>query len=473
MSCRRPGALSHGALAPARARQSGHAMHANGSAAVRAGLGVWRTRRARRRVRAAVPSILAILMAAACSPEVSPPKSAPGADRYLKPDSEFIQSRIPHDATLATLLKDNGLRADRIQPTLDLISKAFDPRKLKTDRPYRLIRTFDGGLRGFECEVDDDRYLRVAPRSAIAPEELAAELVDYRKQQAVAALSGSIDKETTSLFAAMQAAGETDELSIGLAAVFSGEIDFNSELQPGDAFRLAVDKTTRETGTVAYGAIQVAEFRNDGRTLRAFRFQLPDGQYGYYDDNGRSLKRFFLKSPLKFEPRITSGFSYSRLHPILNVRRAHLGVDYAAPIGAAVNAISHGVVVMAGMNGGAGRMVAVRHSGGYESVYMHLSSIAVRVGQRVSQGELIGRVGSSGLSTGPHLDYRLKKNGVYVNPLLEHKRMPPGDPIPASLLDSFKAQRDRLAALLPPSGPGHAAAAAAQPQPSGGPAPSR
>jgi murein DD-endopeptidase MepM/ murein hydrolase activator NlpD len=118
-------------------------------------------------------------------------------------------------------------------------------------------------------------------------------------------------------------------------------------------------------------------------------------------------------------------------------------------------AVSHGVVTRAGFSGDAGRLVAVRHSSGYESLYLHLSSIAVRVGQRVSQGELVGKVGSSGLSTGPHLDYRLRKNGAYVNPLTEHRRMPPGDPIPAALLAAFQAERDRVLALLPDSNQVH------------------
>ncbi len=139
---------------------------------------------------------------------------------------------------------------------------------------------------------------------------------------------------------------------------------------------------------MAYGSILAAEFKNDGRRLEAYRFVLPDGKAGYYDANGRSLKRFFLKSPLKFEPRITSRFSYSRRHPVLNVQRAHLGVDYAAPVGAPVVAVSNGVVTRAGWSGDAGRLVAIRHSSGYESMYLHLSSVAVRVGQRVSQGEL-------------------------------------------------------------------------------------
>ncbi len=394
--------------------------------------------------------VLAGLTGFACGRRFDPPKPPAGSDRYLQPDSELIQGTVPHNATLATLLKGSGVRADRIQPTLDLISQAFDPRKLKTDRPYRMIRTVEGGVRSFECEIDDDRYLRLAPRSLTAPEDLSAEVVEYKREQSTVPLAGTIDRDSSSLFAAMQASGESDELSIELAGIFSGEIDFTSELQPGDAFRMAFDKITRETGKVSYGVVHAAEFRNEGRTLRAFRFQLPDGKFGYFDENGRSLRRFFLKSPLRFEPRVTSGFSYSRLHPVLNIRRAHLGVDYAAPIGAAVNAVAHGVVSSAGMNGGAGRMVSIRHSSGYESLYLHLSSIAVRAGQRVSQGELIGRVGSSGLSTGPHLDYRLKKNGVYINPLAEHRRMPPGDPIPANLLAAFKIERDRLSALLPP-----------------------
>jgi murein DD-endopeptidase MepM/ murein hydrolase activator NlpD len=127
-------------------------------------------------------------------------------------------------------------------------------------------------------------------------------------------------------------------------------------------------------------------------------------------------------------------------------------------------AVSNGTVSRAGWSGDAGRLVAVRHASGYESLYLHLSSVAVRVGQRVSQGELIGRVGSSGLSTGPHLDYRLRKNGTYVNPLTEHRRMPPGDPIPAALMQTFAAERDKAAALLPP-------AVASRSSASGGPVP--
>ncbi len=393
------------------------------------------------------------LGAASCAREAPPPAGAAArADRHLTPDTEEITGVVPRNETLAGLFRQY-LPADRAEVAVQVIARSMDPRTLREGRPFTLTRTLDGWLRAFRCELDADRYLRVEPRSADAPRELAAAVVTYARREVPTVTMGRIDAGTPSLFEAMEAAGETVDLSIELAAIFSGEIDFNSELQPGDAFRLAFQKILRENGTVAYGTIAAAEFDNDGRRLQAFRFTLPDGKAGYYDANGRSLKRFFLKSPLKFEPRITSRFSYSRLHPILNVRRAHLGIDYAAPIGAPVVAVSNGVVSRAGFAGGAGRLVSIRHASGYESVYMHLSSLAVRAGQHVSQGDVVGRVGSSGLSTGPHLDYRLRKNGVYVNPLIEHRRMPPGDPIPASLMAAFVADRDKAAALLAhPSG---------------------
>ena len=208
---------------------------------------------------------------------------------------------------------------------------------------------------------------------------------------------------------------------------------------------MLVEKQSRESGAFAgYGPVLAAELVNEGRRVRAVRFVSPEGVAAYFDEEGRSLKRFFLKSPLKFEPRITSSFSRARRHPILNFTRAHNGVDYAAPTGAAVGAVAGGVVTLAGWTGGGGRTVRVRHASGYESEYLHLSSIAVRAGARVSQGDLVGRVGSTGLATGPHLHYGLRLDGRYVNPVVEHKKMPPGDPVPAVHLALFGAERDKL-----------------------------
>src|SRR3954452_16656093 len=163
-----------------------------------------------------------------------------------------------------------------------------------------------------------------------------------------------------------------------------------------------------------YGPVLGARFVADRREHQAFRWIDPaTGKAAFYDENGRSLKRFFLRSPLKFEPRVTSGFSRNRLHPVLRTYRAHLGIDYAAPVGAPVVAVSSGVVVAAGWAGGGGNQVQLRHGDGYETYYLHLSAFApgIHAGVHVNQGELIGRVGATGTATGPHLDYRLKRNG--------------------------------------------------------------
>lgn len=409
---------------------------------------VYRLRRPAILATVAVAACVAALVASSCAKDEPPPAGPRAtADRHLPRDSEDVKGTVPNGTSLAELLGAH-VSPDASHAAVTAIAATFDPRKLRAHQPFVLTRAFSGELRAFRYEIDDDRYLLVGPASPETPGVMKAEVVAYARTEAPAAASGTIDAETPSLFESMEKAGEQVDLSIELAAVFAGEIDFNSELQPGDHYRLAFDKITRENGTVAYGAIHAAEFFNDGRTLRAIRFVLPDGKPGYFDEHGRSLKRFFLKSPLKFEPRITSRFSYSRRHPVLNIRRAHLGVDYAAPVGAPVIAVSNGVVSRAGYSGDAGRLVAIRHSSGYESLYLHLSSISVKVGQRVSQGDVVGKVGSSGLSTGPHLDYRLKKNGTYVNPIAEHRKMPPGDPIPAALLAEFQQARDVALARL-------------------------
>jgi murein DD-endopeptidase MepM/ murein hydrolase activator NlpD len=248
-----------------------------------------------------------------------------------------------------------------------------------------------------------------------------------------------------------------------LAQVFAGEIDFNSDLQPGDRYTLTFERFTRVGRPDSYGVITAAEFQNDGRVLRAIRFETPGNPPAYYDEQGRSLRRFFLRSPLKFVPQVTSGFSASRMHPVLHTARAHRGVDYAAPPGAPVVAVASGRVISATIDATNGRMVKLHHASGYDTSYLHLSAFApgIRAGARIDQGDLIGRVGSSGLATGPHLHYALQKNGVFVNPLIEHRNMPPGDPVPPASMVAFSAQRDAALAELTRTRSADAAAAAA------------
>ena len=187
-----------------------------------------------------------------------------------------------------------------------------------------------------------------------------------------------------------------------------------------------------------------AEFHNNGRRIRAIRFTPPSGAPAYYDEQGQSLQKLFLRSPSMFQPRVTSRFSYRRLHPVLGGFRPHLGVDYGASRGTPVVAVASGVVVSAGWGGDSGNMVRLRHTNGYETYYLHLSAFAagIRRGTRVAQGQMIGRVGATGLVTGPHLDFRMRKNGVFVNSLLEHRKLPPGEPVPPAHLAEFRGVRD-------------------------------
>ena len=400
---------------------------------------------------AAGAGLLALaLFAAGCVQPAEPPTRTPSAhDIELAPDTELIRSEVPRNTNLAAMLQDHGLAADVVERVVTAARSVFDPRRLRSDQPFSLERTVDGALRLFEYEVDRDFFLRVRP-AAVGAFDVLAELVPIPKTRERGTARGVIGDDTPSLFAAMDATGEGPELTLALAEVFSGEIDFNTELQPDDRFSLVFEKWTREGRPATYGAIEAAEFHNGGRVLRAFRFTPPGGKPDYYDEQGRSLRRFFLASPLKFEPRITSRYSLRRLHPVLQTARAHRGVDYGAPTGAPVVAVSPGTVVSATSDRVNGRMVRLRHASGYESFYLHLSAFApgIRAGARVAQGETIGRVGATGLATGPHLHYGLQRNGQWVDPLREHRNMPPGEPVPHAALAAFTEQRDRALAAL-------------------------
>ena len=370
------------------------------------------------------------------------------ADVALRKDSDFLTGFIPARTTVGDLFENHQVQNDDAPVLISSIATAMDVRRLRAGQPYSIDRLLDGRVRRFEYEIDNDKRLLVRRAALEGAPRFLATVERIPKQTSVVAIDGDINRETNSLTAAMAKAGERIELALGMADVFSGEIDFNSDLQPSDRFRVLVERHTRDGKLSGYGAILAAEFVNDNRRLKAVRFTPAGGSPAYYDEHGRSLKRFFLKSPLKFEPRITSSFSTSRKHPILGYSRAHNGVDYHAPSGAPVAAVAPGVVTMAGWTSGGGRTVKVRHPNGYETEYLHLSSIAARAGARIGQGELVGRVGSTGLATGPHLHYGLRKNGGYVNPVIEHRNMPPGEPVAAAFMNVFSTDRDRYFTLL-------------------------
>ncbi len=257
------------------------------------------------------------------------------ADILLPRDSDVISAVVPNGTTVAGMLGKHLLPQSELSALVQAVTSTFDVRKLRAGNIYKIDRMLDGRIRSFEYEIDPTRALRASRRDGdIALFE--AEVVQLPLTTTSVVVEGTIDREAPSISESIERAGERLDLALAMADIFSGEIDFNSGMQAGDTYRLVVEKSVRDDGLfVGYGPVKAAEFVTGGRTLSAMRFTLPGGTTGYFDTAGRSLKRFFLKSPLKFEPRITSRFSRSRMHPVLKYARAHNGVDYAAPDGRA------------------------------------------------------------------------------------------------------------------------------------------
>jgi murein DD-endopeptidase MepM/ murein hydrolase activator NlpD len=272
---------------------------------------------------------------------------------------------------------------------------------------------------------------------------------ETRPDMRIEAVGGEVRR---SLFEAVEAMDESPQLVLELVEIFSSDFDFTADTRSGDRFRLLVEKRYAGEQFVDYGQVLVAQYLSDGRILTGVGFELAGGRSAYYDLDGRSLKKSFLKSPLEFT-RITSGFTYARPHPILGGVRPHLAVDYAAPVGTPVRAVADGTVTAAGWNGGNGIQVQLRHHAGYETVYNHLARLGpgVRAGARVTQRQVIGYVGSTGLSTGPHLDYRVAKNGRFVNPLSE--KFIPGQPLDGAEHRRFLKEARALVRRLEDSSP--------------------
>jgi len=220
----------------------------------------------------------------------------------------------------------------------------------------------------------------------------------------------------SSLFAAADDVGMPDAVAVQLADIFSGDIDFHRSLRKGDRFSVVYETLEADGEPMRTGRVLAAEFTNNGKVNRALWFQEAGGRGTYYSPNGQSLRRAYLASPLEFS-RVTSGFKM-RFHPILQTWRAHLGVDYGAPTGTPVRSVGDGVVEFAGVQGGFGNVVYVRHRNNHQTVYAHLSKIHVRKGQPVSQGEHLGAVGATGWATGPHLHFEFRINGQHQDPML-------------------------------------------------------
>jgi murein DD-endopeptidase MepM/ murein hydrolase activator NlpD len=268
--------------------------------------------------------------------------------------------------------------------------------------------------------------------------ELIGRADDSQTRLELKTVNGTIE---SSLYASIKKSGETAALVDFFVDVFAYDLDFYNDQHDGDTFRVVVEKHFKDQEFIRYGRILAAEYRGKAGTFQTFFW---NGKY--YDAKGESSERGMLKTPLKFQ-RVSSGFDLRRMHPVLHTARAHLGIDYAAPTGTPVWAAASGVVTFRGPSGGAGNLVMIRHDGGIETAYMHLSKFAgIKVGQRIEAKTVIGYVGTTGLSTGPHLHFGVKKNGGWVDP----SKLAPirGKAIPKSELDAYRAEVAKLESMM-------------------------
>ncbi|MCB1878390.1 MAG: peptidoglycan DD-metalloendopeptidase family protein [Chromatiales bacterium] len=302
-------------------------------------------------------------------------------------------------------------------PARDLLSLLGEQDRKKAlsnivpGQTFRIRLDEDGRLAELRYREDQLNEMCVTRKGDGFATKLVVDAVERRTAHASGVIAGS-------LFAAAQKAGMSDRLTMELADIFGWDIDFALDLREGDSFTVVYEELYKDGERIGEGDILSAEFSNRGDTFRAVRFDEPDGTATYYTPEGRSMRKAFLRTPVKFS-RISSGFNLRRKHPILNRIRAHKGVDYAAPRGTPVLATADGKITFRKTKGGYGRTVIVDHSNGYSTLYAHLSryASAAKAGQRVKQGQVIGYVGSSGLATGPHLHYEFRLNGAHKNPL--------------------------------------------------------
>src|SRR5215469_2412387 len=353
----------------------------------------------------------------------------------------FTKRVVPARLSFAALLQDMGIDSGAAARMTASAQSVFDLRYLRAGNHLMVGRTLDGNLRSVRYEIDADRILSIAPDGG----EFHSEIRMIPSQTEVSGVSGEI---RGSLFEAVMDAQEKPELAMRLAEIFGWDLDFYTDPRPGDTFRVVVEKKKLSTGeTVAYGKILTAEYVNEHHPYRAVLFHDPAGHAAYYTPEGKSMKKAFLHSPLKFAAPITSHYSTHRFHPILKQTRPHLGIDYGAPTGTPVQTIGNGQVVFAGPKGGAGNLVEIQHTNGYTTYYMHLSRVLVRNGQRVEQGERIGLVGMTGLATGPHLDFRIAQRGQFLN--FERLGLPTADPVSKRDWPEFAALRDTAMTYMP------------------------
>jgi murein DD-endopeptidase MepM/ murein hydrolase activator NlpD len=331
--------------------------------------------------------------------------------------------------SLALIFSRLGLSPSSLYKLMSLGKEVSNLKKIRPGQKINFLIE-DSELLGLEYEMDLTNTLKISRDE----NKFKSEVIQIELEKVVKDTSAIIND---SLFLSGKRAGLSDNLIMQLVAVYGWDIDFALDIREGDSFTVIYEEQYKDGVKVSDGPIIAAEFVNRNTPLRAIRYTHDDGRVDYYADNGDAMRKAFLRTPVELA-RISSRFNLKRKHPILNKIRAHKGVDYAASTGTPIKATGDGTVIHAGIKGGYGRTIILKHGGTYSTLYAHLHRYArgVRSGSRVKQGQIIGYVGKSGLATGPHLHYEFRINGVHRNPLTV--KLPKVESIPKEALPEFK-----------------------------------
>ncbi|MCD4689796.1 MAG: M23 family metallopeptidase [Desulfuromonadaceae bacterium] len=367
---------------------------------------------------------------------------------------ELIRGAIQPGETITSLL-GHIFTPQQIHNLNLQCKEVFPLSKLCAGKDYRLALR-DGAFERFEYDIDNEEQLIVLQNEGRF--DISRTAIPYTVEQQV--IKGTI---TSSLFGAVLDSGESETLAINLADIFAWDINFIRDIQSGDSFQVLVEKRFREGKQSGYGRILAASFANRGKNFQAYLFEDGEKRAAYYDEQGKSLRKAFLKAPLAFS-RISSGFTLRRFHPISKTWKAHPAIDYAAPTGTPIKAIGDAFISRIGRTKYNGNFIELRHSNGMKSLYLHMNGFAkkMRKGRRVAQGQTIGYVGMTGLATGPHLCFRMYKNGRPINPA--RLKSTPTVPVSKSNMVAYKATIAPLIAQLSDSPPASTQLAATEPQ---------
>lgn len=347
------------------------------------------------------------------------------------PSFKSISSTIEYGDTLFSIFTENGLRTEDLFAMKSAAASIHPLKALRPGKSYSIVLDEQNCINSFTYGIDDATILKIER----VENEFQAHKYNIPYETRILTISGTIEDN---LISAVGTERENYLLALQVADILAWDIDFNTGLRTGDTFRIVTEGLYLNGDFKKYGKILAVEFINNNQVYRAFLFEHGD-KADYYDSQGNSLRKAFLKAPLSFR-RISSHFSKRRFHPVLKIYRPHHGIDYTAPTGTPVSTVGDGKITFAGRKGAYGNLIIITHNNGYQTYYGHLSRFAkgIHRGKRVKQGDLVGYVGATGLATGPHLHYEMRQGKAPINPF--RVKNVAGEPVPKKQRAEFKKQ---------------------------------